>query len=306
MAIQKITVGIDFSSYSKIALGQATWLARQTGATLCLVHVTAPAGIATASLLPSVRVWERILEIRAAQERLTAELLAERTAEAGVPATHKIVSGDPGEELTRVAEASESDLIFVGTHGLTGLSLFSVGSSALEVVRCSRSNVWVARGSKTWGPGPKRILLATDFSKYSEEALRVAIEIAPDDSTIEIVHSWQIPLLATPTVLQGSGATSLPRISSDLEAHVEKMGRELIESHATPRLHLTFDAVGGPAASALIDYAKGHHRTFDLIVTGSHGRRGFRRFFLGSVAEKIAKHAPCSVLVVHRKAASQA
>jgi nucleotide-binding universal stress UspA family protein len=306
MAIQKITVGIDFSSHSNIALKQATWLAKQTGATLCLVHVTAPGGPKAAALVSSVRVWEQIVEIRAAQEEATADLLAKRTSEAGVPATYQIVSGNPGEELVKVAEAEDSEVIIVGAHGLIGSSLFSVGSSALEVVRSSRSNVWVARRSNIWGTGPKRILLATDFSEYSEEALRVAIEIAPDDSTIEIVHSWRVPVLAAPTALQGAPSASLAGIADDLEEYAEKQGKELIESHATPRLHLKFEPIRGPAAASVIDYAKGHPNLFDLIVTGSHGRRGFRRFFLGSVAEKIVKHAPCSVLVVHRKGGSQA
>ncbi|MBC7974511.1 MAG: universal stress protein, partial [Myxococcales bacterium] len=53
----------------------------------------------------------------------------------------------------------------------------------------------------------------------------------------------------------------------------------------------------GPPAQVLTDAAtRGDH---DLIVVGAHGKRGFRRLLLGSVAETTVSHAPCSVLVVH-------
>jgi universal stress protein A len=63
------------------------------------------------------------------------------------------------------------------------------------------------------------------------------------------------------------------------------------------------ELVQGPPASALTATAeRGGH---DLIAVGTHGHRGFRRLLLGSVAEDVIRHAPCSVLVVHGEHAGE-
>jgi nucleotide-binding universal stress UspA family protein len=306
MAKRRIAVGIDFSEYSDVALEQATWLAGKIKAELVLVHVGAPPLPGTGSLLPSVRVWEKIIEQRTAEEGLKAKNLAKKIASHGVPATHHLVDGDPAEQLARVADEEQIELIVVGTHGLTGAQFFLLGSAAQGVVRHARCNVMVARSSESWGTGPKRILVATDFTDYAEDALRSAVELAPDDATIDIVHCWQVPIPAAPSVAHGSGSATLATLAQDLEKYAEERGKALIEKFSTSRLNLNFEALAGPAGATVIDHAKREPDRYDLIVTGSHGRRGFRRFFLGSVAEKIVRHAPCSVLVVHRQTEDKA
>lgn len=298
MTNRTIAVGIDFSEHSDAALEQASWLAKRKDAELLLVHVGAPALPGTGALLPSVRIWEKILEQRAVQENLQAKQLAKKIADQGVPATHYLVDGEPAERIVEFASDQRSEMIVVGTHGLTGAQSFLLGSVAQGVIRHARCNVWVARKSGTWDQGPIRILIGTDFSEFSAEALRVAIEIAPDDSTIDVVHSWQAPLPIGPAVPSPELAT----LSIDLEKNAKERGKKLVEEYATSRIHLEFKALAGPPASTLIAHAKEAPARYDLIVLGGHGRRGFRRFFLGSVAEKVVRHAPCSALVVHRQA----
>lgn len=306
MSKRRIAVGIDFSEYSNVALEQATWLARTIGAELLLVHVGAPPLPGTVSLLPSVEVWEAIVDQQDAEQAVRAKSLAKRVESLGVPATHHFVEGDPAEELANVTEKEETELIVVGTHGLTGVQLFLLGSAAQGVLRRASCNVLVARHSEHWDNGPRRILVATDFSDNAEEALRAAIEIAPDDAKIDVIHCWQVPIPVAPPVAHGTSSMSLATLATDLEAYAEKRGRELLEKHATNRLHLNFAAVAGSAAASILDYATREPGRYDLIVTGTHGRRGFRRFFLGSVAEKVVRHAPCSVLVVHSPPVTEA
>jgi nucleotide-binding universal stress UspA family protein len=302
MAERKIVVGIDFSEYSDIALAQATWLAGQTAADLALVHVGAPPLRAAGSLLAFTEVWQKLIEQRTADDGLTAKNLAERITSQGVQATHRIVHGDPAERLVKVANDEGANFLVVGTHGLTGVRAFLLGSAAQGVVRQARCNVLVARSSENWGTGPKRILVATDFTAYAEEALRAAVALAPDDATIDVVHCWQLPVPAAPPAAYGSGFASLGTLAEDLQASAQEHGKVLIKKFASSRLNLRFEVFAGPSAATVIDHAKREAGRYDLIVTGSHGRRGFRRFFLGSVAETIVRHAPCSVLVVHRQA----
>lgn len=302
METRNIVVGIDFSEYSKAALEEAAWIARRVDAELILVHVAAPPLPGTAALLPSVRVWEEIVEQRTAQEGLQAKAWAQEMAERGLPATHRLLTGDPVEQVVTLAEEEKSEMIVVGTHGLTGIESFLMGSIAQGVVRSARTNVWVARNALPWQDGPKQILLATDFSERAEDALAVAIHLAPDDSTIDIVHCWQPPLPVMPPAVSGTGAFSLADLTEDLARYADARGEDLMARHATSRVKLNFTALAGPAASTVLAYARRESASYDLIVTGSHGRRGLRRFLLGSVAEKIVRNATSSTLVVHGSA----
>jgi nucleotide-binding universal stress UspA family protein len=66
---------------------------------------------------------------------------------------------------------------------------------------------------------------------------------------------------------------------------------------------LRVELVQGPASSAITEAAEAGG--YDLIAVGTHGHRGFRRLLLGSVAESVVGHAPCSVLVVHGEHAGE-
>lgn len=301
MKIRKIAVGIDFSEESEIAIEQASWLAKQLKAEMVLMHVGPVALPGTGSVLPSVRVWERIVDQRAAEERLKVKALAQALTKKGQSATHFTVEGDPAEELAKACEQEAVDLIVVGTEGLTGARLFMLGSVAQGVVRRARCDVLVARKGADWQSGPRRILLATDFSSHAEEALRVAISIAADDATIEILHACHIPIPAAPLVGHASGEPSLAALEDDLEKYAQAEGAKLLATYDNERVQLRFQSEAGPAAPTITTHASEDPGRYDLVVVGSHGRRGFKRFFLGSVAEKVVRHVPCSTLVVHRE-----
>jgi nucleotide-binding universal stress UspA family protein len=300
MGIKKIAVGVDFSEESQNALELASCIARRGDAELVLMHVGPVALPGTGSVLPSVRVWERIVDQRAAEERLKVKALAQGLVDKGLEASHYSVEGDPADELAKAAEELEVDLIAVGTQGLTGARLFMLGSVAQRVVRRSRCSVLVSRSGSDWESGPKRILVATDFSSHADEALRTAIELAADQASIDIVHFFHVPVPAAPLAGHASGEPSLAALVEDLEKDAKAEGAKLLAEHQSSGVKLSFHTEGSPAASGVISYAKEDAGRYDLVVVGSHGRRGFRRFFLGSVAEKVVRHSPCSTLVVHR------
>jgi len=74
-----------------------------------------------------------------------------------------------------------------------------------------------------------------------------------------------------------------------LEAFLAKQPDEV-------RSHVTAELKHGVPAEVILDTAK--EAGFDLVVVGTHGRRGVKRFLLGSVAERVIRHAHCPVLVV--------
>ena len=83
-------------------------------------------------------------------------------------------------------------------------------------------------------------------------------------------------------------------------ADASKRGNELLARASAPEgATLEFFQIEGRPSAAIHQKLEGNH--YDLVVMGSHGARGFRRWFLGSVAEATLRHAPCSVLVVHQR-----
>ncbi|MBI4637731.1 MAG: universal stress protein [Candidatus Rokubacteria bacterium] len=129
----------------------------------------------------------------------------------------------------------------------------------------------------------RQVLLATDFSEPSEMATRVAREYARRlDARLHVLH----------VVSPVTDPASRPL----LEKLAAEVGREV---------PVVVEVVSGGPAREIIRYAQSH--AIDLIVLGTHGRTGWSRALLGSVAERVVRWAPCPVLTVPREpAATQA
>ena len=140
-----------------------------------------------------------------------------------------------------------------------------------------------------------RIVVGVDDSEQAAAALRWALaEGAIRGTTVEVVHSWAPPLSALPF-----GATLvIPVDEAAVDAAARTSVDELVdaalaEMDAKPAEVLRTILPGG-AATTLVEVSEGA----DLLVVGSHGRSGFRRMVLGSVAMACVNHASCPVVVV--------
>ena len=138
------------------------------------------------------------------------------------------------------------------------------------------------------------ILLATDFSDASQGAVTMAGELARTFDTKLTVLNVHAPPAETPgtVVASKSFASSVDLEGWFLEALEELRNRELCDI----RWLMLATTERGLANRGICDYAREHD--VDLIVLGTHARSGLTHFFLGSVAEKVVKHAPCAVIVV--------
>lgn len=138
-----------------------------------------------------------------------------------------------------------------------------------------------------------RVLIAIDDSKYSKDALcAVARQIRAEGSEIRVLHVLQ-PLALSPVPQMDA------RYAPELEAQV-KGAKELVETGAVILRDRGFKVETsieqGDIRLEIIDSAA--EWKADLIVIGSHGRTGLTRLLLGSVAEFVARNAPCSVQIV--------
>ncbi|HEU0035796.1 MAG TPA: universal stress protein [Kofleriaceae bacterium] len=138
----------------------------------------------------------------------------------------------------------------------------------------------------------KKILAAVDFSPLSQEALRVAAELAAQwDSELELIHVWQP---ATYTIARSPAFPN--HLVDDLLREAEgglDDWKHRAEQYGAKRV--TARVLTGVAWHEIVEVSR---EGYDLIVIGTHGRTGLKHALLGSVAEKVVRHAPIATLVV--------
>ena len=145
-----------------------------------------------------------------------------------------------------------------------------------------------------------KILLAVDDSKFSQAALRLLLtQYQPRKTRVRVLHV--VEPLETPYYPELT--IPYPTSLEDISKKRLKSGRDLA-TRVTAKLHASGFAVDnsvlvGHPRPAIIDVASKWHA--ELIIVGSHGRRGLERLLLGSVADYVAHHASCSVLIVRTR-----
>jgi nucleotide-binding universal stress UspA family protein len=203
------------------------------------------------------------LEAQAAADVLREEAeaaLAEARRILGEDVETRFLNGFVTSTLLREIEASRPTLVAIGSHGHRRLTEILIGGVAGELVHSAPCSVLLARPPAGAHGFPGRIVVGVDGSERSALAFAAASELA---------QRFSVPL--DPVVATGGKGPELDAVRT-----LAPTARE-IDAHP---------------ADALVDAAAGA----GLLVVGSRGLHGFRA--LGSVSERVAHRAPCSVLVV--------
>ena len=138
----------------------------------------------------------------------------------------------------------------------------------------------------------KHILACVDFSEHSTRALTEVGEYArANGSKVTLIH------ISDPQGFIPPQAVLEPVDRTDDAAHRAELAKLRDEHLADLEVDLAVTSDHAPAR-AICDYAEGHG--IDLIVIGSHGRGGMERWLIGSVAERVVRHANANVYVVRR------
>jgi len=140
----------------------------------------------------------------------------------------------------------------------------------------------------------QRILVATDFSPASTPAFEQSVKMAKREGALLLIaHAYQEPGLVE---LSHAPARVYEEWDQKLREGVERKLRPLAEYARKEGVEAEGLVLTGFADEAIIEAAK--QRRADLIVMGTHGRRGAARLFLGSVASRVISTAPCPVMTV--------
>jgi len=141
----------------------------------------------------------------------------------------------------------------------------------------------------------KKILVPTDFSEYSADALKYGCALSEKfDSDLHLLHVLQDLVAMVPE--PGLAFPPPGNYMQELQQSAEQSLQQLPESGWVHGPNIVRETRTGPPFVEIVRYAKEHD--IDLIVIGTHGRSGLAHVLLGSVAEKVVRKAPCPVLSV--------
>lgn len=143
----------------------------------------------------------------------------------------------------------------------------------------------------------KQILVPIDFSPTSEHALDYAIDFAKKvGAKITVMHAYELPVYGFPDGALVATADVAARILQSAQAGLQAA----VEKHKGEGVEMTSILRDGPPPEEVAAVAK--LTKADLVILGTHGRRGLRRAIMGSVAEEVIRACECPVLTVHNPA----
>jgi nucleotide-binding universal stress UspA family protein len=144
----------------------------------------------------------------------------------------------------------------------------------------------------------RRILCASDFSKMSGRALTLAIDVAKANHARLIILYAYVPIV--PLVPeQYIDSSTWTRVDTETRRWVERQLAKLADRARKAGVRASAMIVTNDPSRRIVLIARS--KRVDLIVVGTHGRRGLSKFFLGSVAERVIATAPCPVMTVRGK-----
>ena len=292
----KILLAIDSSPASHLVVYLAATRPWPSGTAFCVMSVV------------DLSYFQKV-PILVEDAKHGAQSLVERAADkltlCGREAFSEVHVGFPRKAIPEYAKQWGADLVMVGSHGHNPVRRFLLGSVAQAVLRLSPCSVEIVRpGSVHPRPSPAmKILVATDGSECSAKAVySVANRPWPANSEVRIISVVQLLTLEN----QQTAAPLCSEYPSSLLEQVWKEARTRSEEAVVDALKaLTakgLNVAGGKTTPVgeprlfILDEASNWGA--DLIVLGSHGRHGWDRLLMGSVAESVALHAHCSVEVI--------
>ena len=286
ITIKIILCPVDFFPASRKALKYAAALAASHNATLKVIHVVAPI-ISNAYPYP-LDVVNPTGSMKKESQLQLKKLLASVKAE-GVSSSSEVITGDIDLEIKRVIAGCKPDLIAMGTHGRRGFERWFIGSATERLLRHSPVPLLTV-GDHTPRRRDvakfRRILVTTDFSEGTADALEYAFAIAREnDAHVTLLHIEQ----ELPTEFEVAERAAFDRRSE------EELLKRIPAAAAGWHDVDTRIEKGIPYQVILETIEKDK---IDLLVMNIHGKGMLERALLGSTAERVVRAARCPVLAV--------
>jgi nucleotide-binding universal stress UspA family protein len=298
MLNNSILVPLDGSAFAECALPVAMDLARRMGARLHLVQVIEPLWAPVDPVgLPDFSDWERAAQLRS--EEYLQSTASRCMEQAGVSVRTERLDGPTATAIAMYAAEVDIGMIVMTTHGRGGLNRVWMGSVADALVRRVRVPILLLRprpGESAEQPlGLRHIVVPIDGSDLSTRAIERAVELGtPFGARYTLLRVvLPNPLVPMPLVY--------PRKDQmELVARERSTAFAQLESEATLLRARGFDVQtivveGHSPAMAILQFAFEHD--VDMIALATHGRGGWSRMALGSVADKVMRGSTIPILL---------
>jgi nucleotide-binding universal stress UspA family protein len=289
--IKTVVIGTSLTEMSDPVVRAGLAVARAAGAKVLLVHAFQPyvsigggaPYVPDMFLEEAIRTERKVIAARMEEQAVRLGLREEETA------GRRIELGAPHRVLIEIADASSADLLVVGSAE-SPLRAKVFGSTADRVVRKSLRPVLIVRDG--FEVPPRKVLLPVDLSPVSAEAFRrgmdVLSQIAQPSLSLEALYVLPV---------QDPGLFDVGKAPEQTEEQAAReLGRFVARNGFLSPHRVETRVVRGEVEEVI--RARGDEWGADLIVLGTHGRGGFERFLLGSVASDVVRRGSASVLVI--------
>jgi len=288
--MKTIVLPLDGSLRGEQAIPHALAQARPSSDRLVLVRV-----VETYPASQPPHVTQQLNEMLLEQAQSYLQTVGDRLRSQGWQVKEVVTTGQTAHGIVQVAVDEGASLVVASSHGRTGPRRWLLGSVAENVARRSPCPVWLVRshppvvgdgnvGAVARLPAEALVMVPLDGSRRSEQGLQfVRQHLAGPLTRLLLVGATDLPARATAARQQ---VTHL--LESYLTGQVAALREHLWKAEQA--------VLDGPAAASILDLAA--ERKPDLIVMASQGRTGLSRWVVGSVAERVLRHAPCPVVLV--------
>ena len=290
----KILIGVDGSSASDATVQEVTLRLWPKGSEFKLVTAVDPF------------FFVRAPQLLDETKKSTKEELEEDAAglrEKGWPVSTDVLLENPRHAIPKLATEWKADLAVLGSHGRGTFTRLLIGSTAQAVLRHAPCSVEIVRTPRRDRASRDlhgmRVLLPTDGSEYAVLAAnKVAERPWPEGSIFKVLACPEYPVLIGEYPYDAP--EQLVELSKASEAHAKEAAEQAATVLRIGGLEVEAEVTGPRDSPARTILSSVELWQADLIVMGSHGRRGFDRLVMGSVSESVAMHAHCSVEVVRQ------
>ena len=291
---KNIMLPLDGSHFSELALPLSIDVARSSGARLHLVRVHVPA-LTTADVAVTecydmlVRQWESDAQATAVS----------RVRDAGVEVVGELLSGPVVTMLQQYVRDANIDLVIMTTHGRSGIRRAVLGSVAEQCVRRTEVPILLLRAQTAQEnvasdvADIRRILVTLDGSIESEAVVEHATLLArATGAELILARVAAAPFDVAITIGADALREYLERLTAQAIAYLEKVAEDMPDD-----LRIRTIAVcANSATEGIMRCAQEQH--VDLIAMATHGRSGWARVAVGSVAETVLHRSATPVMLV--------
>ena len=297
----KIVCAVDGSEYSRWGVEALQALAEREPEHITLVHVIEKTAFRTArgkaasldrrAFTAMEKAGQHILR---EAERAATVALGQATTSPRASFRRVLAYGPIAATIAQEASRSKSDLILMGSRGLSDIKGFLLGSTSRRVAAMAACSVLVV---KTPIRAFRRVTLAVDDSRPSRVAGEfLRSKILSESATLTILSSAESPVsdLAARYLSASQISALLQPVMKQTTRLVNSMRDDFIKEGLTATTKVQMDHI----IETIIKHVEADHT--DLLVVGSRRLTKGERLHLGSVSETLLRHAPCSVLIARQ------